>query len=512
MKKLSSVLVISLLAAACGTPPEQELVFNNYPIINGTADTSLAHQAVVAVYDNYAMCTGTWIGSNVVLTAGHCISSRTMQVGFGNNVNWAMTWRTVTEKRVHPQYSGSAYNIVNDIAMVRFSGLPPTGATPIPHLPKALEITTADIGTMMTYVGFGQQSASGGTTGVKMKMTNDLRWVCTQPNGCGYPAGYNTICQDQTPSGICSGDSGGPAIIIRDNREYVAGVMSYTGQYCADFGCSTKVDEYDEDFIRDWVGGDPGDFCSGAVQCDSGYCVDGVCCTTPCNGVCQACNLSGNGTCQTVPNGYECADSDLCDGTEVCQNGQCVDGQPLQCANANACTVDYCDPVEGCKHDPLLDGTSCADGNPCNGDETCLRGNCAVGDTKDCDDHNLCTVDSCDPASGCQHEALPDRTGCGGGQCGSGTCFGGECQFDDPAQCDDEDPCTQDWCEPANGCQYETWPDGYECGKCMMCSGAVCVDIEDCDEPTCGCGAQSQPASALFLFLAMFFLVLGRRK
>jgi len=501
-----------MLAAACGPPPEQELVYYNYPIINGTQDTSAEHKAVVAVYDNYALCTGTWIGSNVVLTAGHCVSSRTMQVGFGNNINYGMTWRTVTEKKVHPQYSATAYSIVNDIAMVRFSGSPPAGTNPIPHLPEALGVTTADIGTMLTYVGFGQTSASGGTTGVKMVMTNDLRWVCTNSGGCGYPAGYNTICEDQTPSGICSGDSGGPAIILRNNQEYVAGVASYTGQNCAEFGCSTKVDEYDESFIRDWVGGQPGDFCSGAVQCDSGYCVDGVCCTTPCSGACQACNLTDDGTCITVPNGYECADNDLCDGTEVCQNGQCVDGQPLNCVNSNPCTADSCDPATGCVHDPVMDGTPCSNGNPCDGDETCLRGNCAVGFPKDCDDHNPCTQDSCDPASGCQHVILQDGTGCGGGLCGSGICSDGECVYGDPALCDDGDPCSEDWCEPDSGCQHDTLPDGYECGKCKMCSAAICVDVEDCDEPTCGCGSRSPSTFIPWMFLALFLMVLGRRR
>jgi len=511
MKFQSGVLVTCLLAAACGSPPEQELIFNNYPIINGTQDTSLEHQAVVAVYDDYALCTGTWIGSNVVLTAGHCVSSRPMRVGFGNNINWAMNWRTVTEKLVHPQYSASAYSIVNDIAMVRFSGAPPTGTTPIPNLPSVLEITGTDIGTVLTYVGFGQTSASGGTTGVKMVMTNDLRWVCTSSGGCGYPAGYNTICEDQTPSGICSGDSGGPAIIVRGAREYVAGVASYTGQNCAEFGCSTKVDEY-ESFIRDWVGGEPGDPCSGSLDCDSGYCVDGVCCTTPCGGVCQACNLPASlGTCTTVPDGYECPDTDLCDGTEICRSGQCVDGQPLDCVNSNPCTIDSCDPATGCVHDPVVDGTPCPNGNPCDGDETCLSGNCAVGDPKDCDDHNLCTWDVCDPASGCRHEVLQDGTGCGGGLCGSGVCSDGECLYGDPTLCDDGDPCTQDWCEPDTGCQHETLPDGYECGKCKMCSGALCVDIEDCDDESCGC-TQGAPSNDAWILLFMFFLILGRRK
>jgi hypothetical protein len=42
-----------------------------------------------------------------------------------------------------------------------------------------------------------------------------------------------------------------------------------------------------------------------------------------------------------------------------------------------------------------------------------------------CDDGNACTVDSCDPQSGCQTA---------------------------PLSCDDGDVCTQDACDPATGC------------------------------------------------------------
>jgi hypothetical protein len=40
---------------------------------------------------------------------------------------------------------------------------------------------------------------------------------------------------------------------------------------------------------------------SAQYLCNSGPCVDGVCCENPCNGPCQACNLAGNeGACVTL--------------------------------------------------------------------------------------------------------------------------------------------------------------------------------------------------------------------
>jgi len=96
--------------------------------------------------------------------------------------------------------------------------------------------------------------------------------------------------------------------------------------------------------------------------------------------------------------------------------------------------------------------------------------------------------------------------------CGSGVCSMGECVLTDPDICDDGDPCTEDWCEPESGCLHEALPDGYECGKCMMCVDSICVDVDDCGEPGCGCGYGSEPGPAVWILLAMFFLVIGRRK
>ena len=59
-----------------------------------------------------------------------------------------------------------------------------------------------------------------------------------------------------------------------------------------------------------------------------------------------------------------------------------------------------------------ISDASCGDGNICNGVETCQAGVCTAGTPLDCDDGDPCTMDSCAPASGCQHTMVADLGSC----------------------------------------------------------------------------------------------------
>ncbi len=109
------------------------------------------------------------------------------------------------------------------------------------------------------------------------------------------------------------------------------------------------------------------------------------------------------GACQPCSADAECSNNDVCDGLETCVAGACQPGTPLNCDDGNVCTTDTCDPVAGCQHAPVFDGTSCADGDVCNGAETCQAGTCTPGTPLNCNDSNVCTTDTCDPVAGCQH-------------------------------------------------------------------------------------------------------------
>ncbi len=78
----------------------------------------------------------------------------------------------------------------------------------------------------------------------------------------------------------------------------------------------------------------------------------------------------------------------------------------------------------------------------------------------ECDDDNPCTDDRCEPTFGCVFQphlrACDDGDRCTEGEsCSAGRCVGGA-----PRACDDGDGCTADRCDPEAGCVHEALPAG----------------------------------------------------
>ncbi len=97
---------------------------------------------------------------------------------------------------------------------------------------------------------------------------------------------------------------------------------------------------------------------------------------------------------------------DKCHFNQVCASGVCV-GSAETCDDKNTCTLDSCDPKTGCVYAAKATGTPCDDGDNCTGDpavpaasqDGCKAGVCVGGGPKDCSDAALCTDDSCDSAA-----------------------------------------------------------------------------------------------------------------
>jgi hypothetical protein len=506
--------VIVLLVPACQQKePGPELGSETIPIINGTPDTSTAHSGVVFINNATGWCSGTLLTPTVVLTAAHCDDADSVdeyEVLFGNELA-SLTPRSVTEVQSHPGWV-PAPDILNDIALFRLATPAPDWAVPIPHLPASMGLTQDDMDETLEYVGFGRDE--NGMLGTKRTITLPIHAICTDPDWCQVTLGENTywarpqtVCREQSAGGPCAGDSGGPAFLVRNNVEYVAGVTSYGDPDCEFHGCSTMVQAH-EDFINDFIGAVRvnGQSCSSAGQCYSGFCAGGVCCESACTAECMWCaDAHQPGTCVPAEDGYPCPNADPCDGEETCQAGVCTGGTPPDCSIVYPCRTGVCETGTGCVTEPVADGTSCDNDDACDGVDECLSGQCqGVGPAPDCSDSNVCTQDLCDASSGCIHPPEPDGTSCTDHDpCnGEETCQSGVCTSGEPLDCDDQNDCTIDSCVPALQCKHEPFPDGDSCGKCGSCQAGECVGDENCSSG-CGCGTTPNRAGFLFAWLVL---------
>ena len=226
------------------------------------------------------------------------------------------------------------------------------------------------------------------------------------------------------------------------------------------------------------------DLCNGDETCDAaGVCQAGspplVDDGNPCTA--DACDPVAGVTHAPVPAGTACPDSDVCNGDELCDaGGVCQAGTPLNVDDGNPCTADACDPISGVSHTPVAAGTSCADADLCNGDETCnASGVCQAGTPLVVDDGNPCTTDACDPVTGVSHTPVAAGTGCGDGDLcnGAEVCDAvGVCQAGTPLTCDDGNVCTSDACNPASGCDFVPTASGSSCADADACNGDELCD------------------------------------
>lgn len=182
-----------------------------------------------------------------------------------------------------------------------------------------------------------------------------------------------------------------------------------------------------------------------------------------------------------------CDDGNACTLNDKCMDGICV-GQPMDCDDGDECSVDSCEDGV-CKHVPVDDGLACNDNSFCTINDKCVAGKC-VGEVVECDDNNICTDDSCDPEFGCVYQF--NNAPCDDGNpCSVGdTCQQGECVAgSDELNCDDGNPCTDDYCSPVEGCLYinhtRDCDDGDPCTVGDACNKGQCepgTEALNCDD------------------------------
>lgn len=228
-----------------------------------------------------------------------------------------------------------------------------------------------------------------------------------------------------------------------------------------------------------------GSACTAGDACKNGSCAAGPPLSCADDNECTDNSCDPKTGCVVLFNATTCTDGDACTDGDICGGGKCVSGKKKDCADGNPCTEDTCDKAKGCANKAVVDATICGSAS-CSTliyakAAACHQGAC-VGGTKNCDDGNLCTDDACDPAAGCLHP--PNFAPCEDGSactiadaCSKGGCFGGP-----EKNCNDGEPCTVDSCDPAKGCQHAASANGIACGP----SG--CVGLNFTSAPVCTAG------------------------
>lgn len=144
---------------------------------------------------------------------------------------------------------------------------------------------------------------------------------------------------------------------------------------------------------------------------------------------------------------------------------------PLECSSNRACEREYdnlpvcyhtfCDPWVGiCLVAPIVDGTDCETEDYCITESHCLGGVC-IGSTVVCDDNNPCTDDSCDPKKGCVH--VPNKA---------------ECSDNNP--CTENDKCSNSVCRAGtNTCDCALDGDCADNNDNNVCNGSLrCIGLK----------------------------------
>jgi V8-like Glu-specific endopeptidase len=208
------------------------------PIAGGTSDG--AHENVFLLVqhqkDSGALCTATLIAPNLLLTARHCVSpgeddhvlcgEAALGTPFPASAFFATNDEVPNDKSLvfHgadvevPVEDGDTCGY--DIALIRLNELvPPSVALPaVPRIDR--EVTP---GESYTAVGYGVNANGQANRG---RMQRSGLSIACQPGSCGSGVESTEFRGDD---GICSGDSGGPAL---DADGKVVGVVSRGGPNC----------------------------------------------------------------------------------------------------------------------------------------------------------------------------------------------------------------------------------------------------------------------------------------
>ncbi len=292
------------------------------------------------------------------------------------------------------------------------------------------------------------------------------RLFATSTVSCG-----STSCSAGTVTGFLCNGSGSCLSSSASCAPYACGGTSCRTSCVSDSDCDSKA--FCGPSGACVVKRAAGEGCGAGKECDTGFCVDGVCCKSACTAQCEACDVSPNeGNCIPVsgtPHGKRapCNDADptcggKCDGVNIAQcnypptttacGSTCEAGKEKKssCDGKGSCVATgsrdcgayQCEDGARCKESCAAD-TDCSPGYRCGTDKRCapVSSRCSDDLTSaiaNDGSQKACAPYVCDPIRGICNSSCATSADCAAGRnCdpASKTCVGGDAPTGESGGC-----------------------------------------------------------------------------
>jgi len=219
MKKLFCIQFLIFSFANASTKTQ---IVNGIPV---TSENPIAKSTVhiTGKYQRFSFtCTGTIIAQDLVITAAHCLgpyAAADLTVFFGLNKNsTGLTYKV--KKQIFPDaYNATVEFDRHDIALLLLEKSIPSNYFPAEFLDSNIVLKENDI---LALAGYGinvTQMPANGNGGL-----GQLRYA--EQNIINPKYGETEILINIKNKGTCSGDSGGPAYFVQNNKIYLVGAAS----------------------------------------------------------------------------------------------------------------------------------------------------------------------------------------------------------------------------------------------------------------------------------------------